>query len=96
MLVAVPTKDADDDQEHEVAHCAVNGLLELCLWPRQKNYSDRGGADQSNDENVVAMSDEAEPAKGVADVGVAAMRTANSEPTSAPCARALPAEQGIW
>ena len=77
-------------------HCAVNDELGLRLWTGQKNYSDRGGTDQSHDENVVAMSDEAEPAKGLADVGTGAMRAADGKPTSAPCARALPTEQGIW
>ena len=67
----------------------------LCFWTREKNYRDRGDADQSNDEDVIAMSDEAEPTKGMTDVCVGAMRAADGEPPCAPCAGTLPAEQGV-
>ena len=75
---------------------ALRGVLGLCPWPRQKNYSHRRGADQSNDENVVAVGDEAKPAKGVTDIRVGAMRAADGELPCAPGSRKLPAEQCVW
>ena len=71
-------------------------MLRLCPWTRQKNYSHRCDADQSNDENVVAMGDEAKPTKGMTDVCVGAMRAADGELPCAPCAGTLPAEQCVW
>jgi hypothetical protein len=67
----------------------------LCLRTRQKNYSHRRGADQSNDENVVPVGDETKPAKGWTDVCVGAMRAPDGELPRAPGARTLPAEQGV-
>ena len=67
----------------------------LCLGTHQKNYSHSRGADQSDDEDVVVMCDEAEPAKGVTDICVGAMRATDGEFPCAPGARTLPAEQCV-
>lgn len=70
--------------------------MQLTPWLRQKNYCDRRQADEANNQHVVAVGDEAKPAKGVADIRVGAMRATNSELASAPHAWTLPAKQGTW
>jgi hypothetical protein len=78
--------------------CLPTVKSETRLAPRscEKNQRDRGDADQTNDKNVVVVSDKTKPAKGVADIGVAAVRATDGELARTTRARALPTKQGIW
>ena len=76
--------------------CKRVGALGRARRSRKKNQRDRSDADQTNDKNVVAVRDKTKPAKGVADIGFAAMRATHGELARTPHARALPTKQGIW
>ena len=80
-----------DGKQHHAGHESRNHLL--TPWTHEKEQGDRGEADDANDQHVVFVRDEAEPAQCAADVSLGAMRTTDRELSSPPRAWALPTEQ---